>query len=296
MTAAGQALHLEAMPAPSMFTGVARFVRRQPLATACCVFLVAIIVIAASAPLLAPHSPVETHPALRLQDPGSTHLMGTDELGRDVYSRLLYGARESLEVGYGATAISLLISVTIALVSGYAGGAADLVVQRVVDAFISIPALLILLSLSAILKPSVLSILLIIGVLTGIGGSRIVRAAVLATKDLQYVEAARTLGAGSARVALRHVLPNITHVIIISGSLLVGATIVIEATVSFLGFGVPPPAPTWGGMLSGSGRSFMRQAPWMAVAPGVAISLTVLAFNLLGDALRDVLDPRLRGR
>jgi ABC-type dipeptide/oligopeptide/nickel transport system permease subunit len=259
------------------------------------VLIVAMLVIAVAAPLIATHDPVATATREKLQAPSASHYLGTDELGRDVFSRLIYGARISLIVGYGATVLGVIIATAIAVVSGLWGQKLDLVLQRFVDGFMSIPGLLVILSVVTILDPTVLNLTLVIGVLVGIRESRIIRSGVLGVKVMPYMEAARAIGVGLGRTIFRYILPNVFYILIVIASLTVGRVIIYEASVSFLGLGVPPPTPTWGQMLGGTARTFMTQAPWMGIAPGLAISFTVLAFNMLGDALRDVLDPRLRG-
>ena len=278
-----------------VLSSLASFARRKPIGAACAVFLVVIFIMAIAAPLIATHDPTVTDTPNRLLSPRSGHILGTDHLGRDIWSQLVHGARVSLYIGYGGMAIALLVGTTIALTSGYFGGRVDLVLQRGVDSFQAMPGLLVIMSIVTILEPSILTLTLTLGVLFGIGESRVIRSSVLAIKGMPYVDAAKAMGASPWRVILRHILPNIVAIIIVLGSINVARIILVEATLSFLGFGIPPPDPTWGQMLSGATTRFMILAPWMAIAPAVALSLTVLAFNLFGDALRDVLDPRLRG-
>jgi peptide/nickel transport system permease protein len=271
------------------------FARRKPIGAVSAVFLVVIILMALGAPLIATHDPVATATREKLQAPSAAHYLGTDELGRDVWSRLIYGARISLVVGYLGTFIATLLSGGIAILSAYFGQKTDLILQRFVDAFQSIPGLLVILSVVTILEPTVLNLTMVLGVLYGINNVRVVRSGVLSVKVMPYMEAARAIGVGIGRIVLKYILPNIFYILIVIASLNVGRIIILEASVSFLGLGVPPPTPTWGQMLGGTARTFMTQAPWMGIAPGLAISLTVLGYNMLGDALRDVLDPRLRG-
>jgi peptide/nickel transport system permease protein len=221
--------------------------------------------------------------------------MGTDNLGRDVFSRVVYGARISVTVGFGAVLISSLLAAAIGITSGYFGGRYDMLVQRVVDAWQSFPYLVVILSIMAVLGPGLLNTILALGFLGAVGASRVIRGATISVVQNTYVEAARAVGAGHLRIMARYILPNVAATIIVLATIGLGAFILAESALSFLGFGVPPPYPSWGGMLSGSGRSFFYTAPWMAVWPGAAISLAVFGFNMLGDALRDVLDPRLRG-
>jgi peptide/nickel transport system permease protein len=244
---------------------------------------------------IAPYPYDETNVRQRLKPPGAQFYLGTDNLGRDVFSRIVYGARISVTVGFGAVTLSLLLATILGVTSGYFGGKVDVLIQRVVDAAMAFPPLVILLSLMAVLGPGLLNIILVLGIIPSANRSRIIRSATLSAKENQYVEAARAVGASHLRIILCYILPNVMAPIIIVATNALGAVILIEATLSFLGFGVPPPYPSWGEMLSGSGRSYMYKAPWMAIWPGVAISLAVFGFNMLGDALRDLLDPRLRG-
>ena len=222
--------------------------------------------------------------------------MGTDNLSRDMWSRVVYGARISVTVGFATIAIGTLVAAAVGISSAYVGGTYDIVVQRIVDAWMSFPYLVIILSLMAVLGPGLLNLILTLSLLIAAGGARVIRGAALSVMQNTYVEAARALGAGHLRIMVRYLLPNVAATIIILATIGLGAAILAESALSFLGFGVPPPYPSWGAMLSGSGRSFMYRAPWMAIWPGLAISLAVFGFNMLGDALRDVLDPRLRGR
>jgi peptide/nickel transport system permease protein len=221
--------------------------------------------------------------------------MGTDNLSRDLWSRIVHGARVSITVGFGAVAMAAVLATAIGVTSAYFGGAYDLIVQRIVDGWMSFPALVIVLSLMAVLGPGMLNVIVALAVLGTATQSRVIRSATLVVKEQAFVEAARAAGAGHARIILVHLLPNVAATVIILATIGLGVAILAESALSFLGFGVPPPHPSWGGMLSGSGRTYMYQAPWIAVWPGVAISLAVFGFNMLGDALRDVLDPRLRG-
>lgn len=229
------------------------------------------------------------------QGPGGTHFLGTDSLGRDVFSRVMYGARPSLQVGIYATFLGLLVGTAIGLFTGYMGGWWDMIVQRLMDGVMSIPPLVLLLSLVSITSPSLLNIVLILVIFIAPSSSRVVRGTVLTIKEAPYVEAARSMGLSPTRVVLRHILPNLFAPIMVLATVTIGGAILVEAALSFLGLGIPPPAATWGSMLSrGSGATSIERAPWIALAPGIAITLTVIAFNLMGDALRDILDPRLR--
>ena len=230
----------------------------------------------------------------RLDSPNRDFLFGTDQIGRDVFARVLQGAVISLYVGFLATGLAGGLGSLVGLVSGFAGGWLDLVMQRVVDALLSIPGLVLALFFAAVFDPSTETGVLAITIAITPAVSRVIRSAVLAAKENVYVEAARTIGATPLRIMVRHVLPNVTAPILIMMSTLLGAAILIEASLAFLGMGAQEPDPSWGVMLR-SARQFMEVAPWLVLAPGAAISLTVLAFNLLGDRIRDVLDPRLRG-
>jgi peptide/nickel transport system permease protein len=231
----------------------------------------------------------------RLKPSSATHWLGTDNLGRDLLSRVIYGARVSMEVGFGAVVLGLLGALGVGLLSGYFGGRIDILVQRVVDAFMCFPLLLVALTIMALVGPGLGNVIGTLGLVLAVRDSRVIRAAVLTVKQNLYVEAARALGVGHPGTLWRHILPNIVAPLIILATVNLGGVILVEAALSFLGFGVPPPRPSWGGMLSGAGLMHMLRAPWLAFWPGVALSLAVFGANMLGDALRDVLDPRLRG-
>jgi peptide/nickel transport system permease protein len=270
-----------------------RFCHRKPLGAIGAVIILVLLVMAVFADRIAPYSYDET--IARMKPPSARFWMGTDNLGRDIWSRVVYGARISVTVGFATVALATLLATVIGVSSAYVGGAYDILVQRVVDAWISFPALVIILSLLAVLGPGLLNLILALSIIGAAGTSRVIRGAALSVMQNPYVEAARAIGAGHGRILLVYILPNVMATIIIVATIGLGAVILAEAALSFLGFGVPPPYPSWGGMLSGSGRTFMYHAPWMALWPSAAISLAVFGFNMLGDALRDVLDPRLRG-
>ncbi len=272
-----------------------RFMARKRLGAVGGAIVVVLLLVALAAPWLAPYSYEAGVADERLQGPSLRHAFGTDANGRDMLSRIIWGARISVTVGFGAVAISTLLAVTIGVLSGYFGGWFDLLVQRFVDIWISFPALVLLISLVAVIGPGLWSVTVILGILLAPGTSRVVRGAVIALRHLPYIETAIGLGAGHARVVWKHVLPNVFAPIIVLATVQLGTAILAESTLSFLGYGVPPPYPAWGAMLSGTGRAFMLQSPWLSVWPGLAISLVVFGFNMLGDALRDELDPRLRG-
>ena len=253
------------------------------------------IVVAIFADVLAPYPYDKVHPIDRLQGASARYLLGTDQLGRDLLSRLLFGAQISLTVGLAATALNVLVAVLIGGNSGFLGGKFDLTVQRFVDAWMAFPGLLILLSVMSLVGNGLLQIIVILGIAGGIGGSRVVRGAVIGIKESDYFLAARAVGTPTTQILLRHVLPNIMAPLIIIFSINIGGVIITEASLSFLGFGLPASVPSWGGMLSREGRQYMQQAPWLALWPGLALTIVVYSLNMFGDALRDLLDPRLRG-
>jgi peptide/nickel transport system permease protein len=272
-----------------------RFARRKPLGAFGGAIVIAMMLMAVFAERIAPYGYDETIRGARMKAPSAAHWLGTDNLSRDIWSRVVYGARVSITVGFLTVGLAVLLATAIGVSSAYFGGALDLVIQRVVDAWLSFPYLIIILSVMAVLGPGLGNVVVSLAVLIAATNSRVIRSATLGVLQHTYVEAARAMGCGHARIILRHLLPNVAATIIILVTLGLGAVILAESALSFLGYGVPPPHPTWGGMLAGSGRTYMFRAPWMAVWPGVAISLAVFGFNMLGDALRDVLDPRLRG-
>lgn len=247
------------------------------------------------ADVIAPYDPMEIHADFALRGPSLQFWAGTDESGRDVLSRIIFGSRISLMVGIIAVGMGSMGGALVGIVSGYFGGKADFLIQRVVDAMMSFPGLILVMAIVSVLGPSTFNAMLAIGMLIIPSNSRVVRGAVLSIKQNQYVEAAQAMGATNLRIMWAHILPNVTAPIMVLASILLGSAILIEASLGFLGLGTQPPDPSWGSMLSKSGRKYMELAPWLAVAPGVAISLAVLGFNMLGDALRDVWDPRLRG-
>ncbi len=272
-----------------------RFVRRKPLGAAGAFIVIALMVMAIFAERIAPYGYDETVRGARMKPPGAAHWLGTDNLGRDMWSRIVYGARVSIAVGFLTVALAVVLATAIGVSCGYFGGVYDLVIQRIVDAWLSFPYLIIILSVMAVLGPGLLNVVVSLAVIIAAVNARVIRAATIAIAHATYVEAARAVGCGHARIIVRHILPNVVATIIILATIGLGAAILAESALSFLGFGVPPPYPSWGAMLSGSGRTYMLRAPWMAIWPGAAISLAVFGFNMLGDALRDVLDPRLRG-
>ena len=272
-----------------------RLVREKPLGTVSGIIILILIFVAIFGDVLAPYPYYEIHMADRLQGPSAQYLLGTDALGRDFLSRIIYGARLSLTVGLAATAVNVVVAVLLGGTSGFLGGKLDLVVQRFVDAWMAFPGLLILLTIMSIAGQGVLQMILVLGISGGIGGSRVVRSAVIGIKENDYFLAARAIGSPTTATLIRHVLPNIMPVVIIIFSITVGGVIMAEASLSFLGFGLPATVPSWGGMLSREGRLFMEMAPWLALFPGLALTITVYCLNMFGDAMRDLLDPRLRG-
>jgi peptide/nickel transport system permease protein len=269
-------------------------IRRKPLGAVSAAVIVTLVLTAIFADVLAPFDPVETRPEIRLQAPSRAHPFGTDDIGRDVLSRVIHGSRISLWVGLLAVGLGTFAGMIIGLLCGYCEGRLDLILQRVMDAIQAIPGLVLALAIVSVLKPNTTNAMLAIAIVIIPGNSRIVRGAVLSTKQNRYVEAAHAIGCRHPRIILSHILPNVTAPILVIASIWLGNAILIEATLSFLGLGTQPPTPSWGLMLSSTGRAFMEQAPWLAIFPGLAISLAVLGFNLFGDTLRDAWDPKLR--
>jgi len=289
---------LEEVPASSVEISRTRALwqalRRQPLGAASAALIALIVLTAIFADVLSPYDPLETRPEIRLAQPSWEHPFGTDDIGRDVFSRIIHGSRISLWVGLLAVGIGTAAGMVIGLLCGYCEGRLDLIFQRVMDAIQAIPALVLALAIVSVLKPSTTNAMIAIAIVIIPGNSRIVRGAVMSAKQNRYVEAAQAIGCQHPRIILSHILPNVTAPILIIASIWLGNAILIEATLSFLGVGTQPPTPSWGLMLSSTGRAFMEQAPWLAIFPGLAISLAVLGFNLFGDTLRDAWDPRLR--
>jgi peptide/nickel transport system permease protein len=272
-----------------------RLVREKPLGAIGGAVFLAFLFCGIFADLLAPYGMNQINPVNRLKPPSWAFPFGTDNLGRDMLSRCLYGAQLSVIIGLCAAGLATLISVVIGIVTGYLGGRVDLITQRFVDAWQSFPDLIVLIVVVSVVGPGMPQIIVTLGLLLGIGGSRIVRSAVVSVRENMYVHAAQSIGASTPRILMRHILPNVLPPIIVLFTTRVGVVILIESALSFLGLGVPPPAPTWGGMLSGSGRSYMFQGPWLALAPGLCLTIVVYATNMFGDALRDLFDPRMRG-
>src|SRR3989449_5909593 len=269
-------------------------IKRKPLGMASAALILLLVLTAIFADVLAPYDPLAAQPEIRLKAPSWAHPFGTDDIGRDVLSRVIHGARISLWVGLLAVGIGTAVGMIIGLLCGYCEGRLDLLFQRVMDAIQAIPGLVLALAIVSVLRPNTTNAMLAIAIVIIPGNSRIVRGAVLSAKQNRYVEAAQAVGCRHPRIILNHILPNVTAPILVIASIWLGNAILIEATLSFLGVGTQPPTPSWGLMLSSTGRAFMEQAPWLAIFPGLAISLAVLGFNLFGDTLRDAWDPRLR--
>ncbi len=269
-------------------------IKRKPLGMASAALILLLVLTAIFADVLAPYDPLSAQPEIRLAAPSWAHPFGTDDIGRDVLSRVIYGSRISLWVGLLAVGIGTLAGTIIGLVSGYWEGRLDMVLQRVMDAVTTIPGLILALAIISVLRPSTTNAMLAIAVVIIPGNSRIVRGAVLSAKQNRFVEAAQAIGCRDLRIIASHILPNVTAPILIIASIWLGNAILIEASLSFLGVGTQPPTPSWGLMLSSTGRAFMEQAPWLAIFPSLAISLAVFGFNLFGDTLRDAWDPKLR--
>ena len=273
---------------------VKRLVKEKPLGTLGAVITLLLLLIGIFANFIAPYGMNETTADLLVR-PSLTHWFGTDNLGRDILSRVIFGARISVIVGLGSAAISVTFSTIIGIVCGYFGGVFDLLMQRLVDAWMCIPSLILMMVIISIIGPGIWQVTVVMGLCFGISGSRIVRSATMSIKENVYLQAERAIGCSPNRIIIRHILPNIMAALIILFSTVVPMVILVEASLSFLGYGIPPPNPSWGAMLSGSARDYMFQAPWIIIWPGLALSIVVYGVNMLGDALRDLLDPRLRG-
>ena len=272
-----------------------RLVREKRLGVVGGVIVLLLLFCGVFADFLTPYEMNEVIVRDRFAPPSARHLLGADQIGRDILTRLLYGARVSMIVGVAATTVTVVIAVLIGVPSGYFGGKYDLVVQRFVDAWLAFPSLLILLTVMSIVGRGTPQTVLVIGVLTGIYWSRVVRGAVIAIKENDYFQAAAAIGATTPATLRRHILPNITATVIVIYSVSIGGAIMLEASLSFLGFGLPPEVPSWGGMLSGAGRRYMERKPTLALFPGFALATVIYGVNMFGDAVRDLLDPRLRG-
>ena len=273
-----------------------RLIREKPLGLVGGIIVLILFLTGIFANFLAPHGYNDVNFALRLAPPGTGgYILGGDNLGRDELSRIIFGARISMIVGLAGAALHVIVETLVGGISGFFGGKYDILVQRFVDTLQCFPSLILYLTVMSVVGQGLLPVILVLGISSGFYGARTVRSAVIGIKENVYLEAAKSIGASNTRIMVRHVLPNITAVLIIEFTLAVGRMIISEAMLSFLGFGIPPPQPSWGGMLSGPGRDFMLQAPWMALWPGLALAVAVYGINMLGDAVRDLWDPRLRG-
>lgn len=272
-----------------------RLVREKPMGVVGGVIVVLLLFCGVFAGVLAPYGMNEIIPVDRLAPPSADHLLGADQLGRDILSRLIYGARISTIVGLAATTVAVAVATTIGVPSGYLGGKFDLIMQRFADGWLSVPEFLILLTVVSVVGRGMIELILVMGILGGIGWSRVVRSAVIGIKENDYFLAAVAIGSTTARTVRRHIFPNIMAPIIIIYSVNVGSVILAEASLSFLGFGLPNEIPSWGGMLSSEGRRFMERKPALAIFPGFALATVIYGVNMFGDALRDLLDPRLAG-
>jgi peptide/nickel transport system permease protein len=276
---------------------VAEFIRRRPLGTAGAVLILVMVFAAIFADVIAPYDPVEVSFTDFLVPPGPTHLLGTDNFGRDLFSRLIYGARTALLVGFTASFAGCTAGYILGVVGAYFGGRVDQLIQRLMDILISFPLIVIAIAVVAALGTGeglIGNVIAAITVPIVPRVARVVRASALTVVSMPYIEATRAVGAGAARIMFRHIAPNVFAPYLIMLTAFLGQAILLEASLSFLGLGVFEPTPAWGLMLRGAGMAFLEQAPWMAIAPGVAISAAVFGFNLFGDSLRDALDPRLR--
>ncbi len=276
-------------------TTLVRFARRQPIGAFSAAVLVLLVFVAVFADVIAPYSPTRNNVGESLINPSTDHFFGTDQFGRDLFSRVIHGARISLYVGLGATFGAAAFATILGAVSGYVGGVFDYIVQRFVDASQALPPLVMLIAILVVLEPSVTNVIIALAARGSLSLSRVVRGAVIGIRAFPFIDAARAMGASTPRILLRHILPNILPVVVVLMSTSIGGYIVAEASLSFLGFGVPPPTPSWGGIMSAEGRLYMIVQPWILVFPTIALSLVVYVMNMFGDALRDELDPRLRG-
>jgi peptide/nickel transport system permease protein len=270
------------------------FVRRYPLGAIGALIMLAFVATAIFADAIATYDPLTTNARASLAPPGDKHVLGADFMGRDVLSRIIYGARISLAVGVGATALGCLIGMTIGLMSGFFGGWFDLIVQRLMDIMQSLPLLVMALVMAASLGPSLTNTIIAIAIPLVPTVARTIRSNTLYLREMPFVEAARAVGMSEARIAVKHVLPNTLAPLIVLATAQLGSAILVESALAFLGLGVPEPHPSWGRMLSESAAEYVRTAPWLVIFPGVAISAVVFGTNLLGDAIRDILDPRQR--
>ena len=274
---------------------VFRMITEKPLGTAGLIITVVFLATAIFANNLAPYAPNQLHGLSALKGPSLQFWLGTDNLGRDLLSRIIFGARVSVIVGLGASIVASVVEITVGVLAGYIGGTFDLVVQRFVDAVMCFPGLILMMVIISLVGAGIMQTILVLGITWGITGSRLIRSATMSIKENMYVQAAISVGSSTPDKIFNHIIPNIMAPIIVQFTTRIPAIILTEASLSFLGFGIPPPAVSWGAMLSGSARTYMRKDPWMAFWPGLALSLVVYGVSMFGDALRDLLDPRLRG-
>ena len=274
---------------------IIRLYKEKPLGTIGGVIVLILFFTGISADFLAPYDRDEMHLREILQGPSAKYWFGTDEIGRDLLSRVIHGARISMLVGLVGSVYATILSSLIGIFSGYIGGKFDMAVQRFVDAWMCFPGIFLALAMVAVIGPGLWQVIIVIGLLYAFSGSRIVRGAVIGIKENAYVKAAIAVGAPTQRILFLHILPNVMAPILILLTTRMASMILVEATLSFLGYGIPPPEPSWGGMLSGAGRRYMLQNQWMALWPGLALSIVVYGINMFGDGIRDLLDPRLRG-
>jgi len=282
------------MRADSIWSRIRYHALAHPLGVIGAFIMLVFVFVAIFAGYLTAYDPIGTNSSISLAHPSQAHWFGADNMGRDIYSRIIYGARISLAVGVGSTSIGCALGVALGLASGYIGGWVDLVIQRVVDVLQSMPLLVLALVMAASLGPALDNTIVAIAIPLVPYTARVIRSNTLALREQPFVEAARAVGMSEFRIAVRHVLPNTLAPLIVIATAQLGAAILTEASLSFLGLGVPEPHPSWGRMLSESAAEYMRVAPWLVIFPGLAISLAVFGTNLFGDALRDILDPRLR--
>ncbi len=268
-----------------------RFIKNK-LAIIGALVILFLMVIAITAPMISPYDPTEQDIAHRLEAPSFKHFFGTDELGRDVFSRVIYGTRISLLVGFVATGIAIFIGIVLGLSSGYFGGFVDTIIMRLVDIFLCIPTFFLILMVIAFLKPSIWNVMIVIGITGWPALTRMIRSECLSIKEREFIQSARVLGLSNKRIMFVHLLPNVLVPILVSATLGIGGAILTESALSFLGLGVQPPTPSWGNILT-SGKDYINYAWWLSLFPGFAILVTVLAYNLLGESLRDVFDPRM---
>lgn len=290
----------EQLPVPSTWEAtygtvsqsIRRFVRTQPLGALSLAFIGFFALVAIFAPFVAPYDPVQQHRGHVFVGPTGQYLLGTDDLGRDVLSRVIHGARTSLLIGIITVGISVVLGTCVGVISGYLGKAVDILIQRVMDAIVSVPPLVLLLLIAVVLGPAIRNVIIALIIVTAPEFNRVARGEALRLREEGYIEAARATGTGALRIMRRHILPNMLASILTLASLIFATVLIVESALSFLGLGTPPPTPSWGRMLS-DGLRFVQRAPWLTLAPGVVLSLAVLSFNLLGDALRDFLDPKM---